>query len=242
MLAGKIRDFEFTPPGEKTRYLAVASPLKLGEQTFGAIVVAKPKAALHEGLYTVLLRLAIAFAVGVGLVAGARVVPLAADHASRCSRSRAPPTRSPSGHYDVDVSRVRRAAARSATSPTASREMALRLDEAEELERNFLMSVSHELRTPLTAIRGHVDALREGVDRGSGAARASLDVIADEADRLERLVGDVLDLAKLDARPVHAASRRRSTWSASSSRRTRRSARRRAGAGSTTAGRSARGR
>ena len=43
------------------------------------------------------------------------------------------------------------------------RGMAERLAEAEELERNFLMSVSHELRTPLTAIRGHVEALREGV-------------------------------------------------------------------------------
>ena len=40
------------------------------------------------------------------------------------------------------------------------REMAARLAEADERERNFLMSVSHELRTPLTAIRGHVDALR----------------------------------------------------------------------------------
>jgi two-component system sensor histidine kinase BaeS len=42
------------------------------------------------------------------------------------------------------------------------RQMASRLAEAEEQERNFLMSVSHELRTPLTAIRGHVEALREG--------------------------------------------------------------------------------
>ena len=41
--------------------------------------------------------------------------------------------------------------------------MTERLAEAEELERNFLMTVSHELRTPLTAIRGHVEALREGL-------------------------------------------------------------------------------
>ena len=40
-------------------------------------------------------------------------------------------------------------------------EMAVRLAQAEALERHFLMSVSHELRTPLTAIRGHLDALRE---------------------------------------------------------------------------------
>jgi signal transduction histidine kinase len=61
------------------------------------------------------------------------------------------------------------------------------------------MSVSHELRTPLTAIRGHVEALREGVADDAAARAASLEVVAAETDRLERLVGDVLDLAKLDA-------------------------------------------
>ena len=41
--------------------------------------------------------------------------------------------------------------------------MAVKLAESEERERHFLMSVSHELRTPLTGIRGHVDALRDGL-------------------------------------------------------------------------------
>jgi two-component system phosphate regulon sensor histidine kinase PhoR len=78
--------------------------------------------------------------------------------------------------------------------------MARRLSEAEQLERNFLMSVSHELRTPLTAIRGHVAALSEGVVEDEEARAISLDIIAEETERLSRLVGDVLDLAKLDAR------------------------------------------
>ena len=106
------------------------------------------------------------------------------------------------------------------------REMATRLAEAEELERNFLMSVSHELRTPLTAIRGHLEAVREGVVAEPEAQAESLDVIAAETDRLERLVGDVLDLAKLDARRFTCCARR-STWGACSTRPTRRSARRR---------------
>ena len=41
--------------------------------------------------------------------------------------------------------------------------MAARLAATEERERQFLMSVSHELRTPLTAIKGHVDAIRDGL-------------------------------------------------------------------------------
>ena len=78
-------------------------------------------------------------------------------------------------------------------------ELNRRLAESEELSRHFLMSVSHELRTPLTAIRGHVSALREGVFTDAEAQWQSLAVIGEEALRLERLVGDVLDLAKLDA-------------------------------------------
>jgi len=61
------------------------------------------------------------------------------------------------------------------------------------------MSVSHELRTPLTAIRGHVEALREGIITEPEHIESSLEVIAAETDRLERLVGDILDLAKLQA-------------------------------------------
>ena len=80
------------------------------------------------------------------------------------------------------------------------RDMARRLSEAEQLERNFLMSVSHELRTPLTAIRGHVAALSEGLVEDADARDLSLDIVAAETERLSRLVGDVLDLAKLDAR------------------------------------------
>jgi signal transduction histidine kinase len=103
------------------------------------------------------------------------------------------------GRYDVEVPDL---PGRDEIADLAEsfRRMASRLSEAEELERNFLMTVSHELRTPLTAIRGHVEALREGLADDPEARSASLDVIAAEAGRLERLVGDVLDLAKLDTR------------------------------------------
>ncbi len=111
--------------------------------------------------------------------------------------------------------------------------MARRLSEVEELERNFLMTVSHELRTPLTAIRGHVGALREGLVEDPELRERSLEVIAHESTRLERLVGDVLDLAKLDAHRftvLHEEVDMRGC----SSRSTRRSARRRGGGASTT--------
>ena len=77
--------------------------------------------------------------------------------------------------------------------------MAAELESARGHERAFLLSVSHDLRTPLTSIRGYADAIRDGlVDDPEERARAG-SIIAAEARRLERLVADLLDLARLDA-------------------------------------------
>ncbi|MDG4822037.1 HAMP domain-containing sensor histidine kinase [Asanoa sp. WMMD1127] len=69
---------------------------------------------------------------------------------------------------------------------------------SEGRQRDFLLSVSHELRTPLTAIRGYAEALSDGVIAGDGVAQAGRTVL-DEAARLDRLVTDLLALARLDA-------------------------------------------
>ena len=63
-----------------------------------------------------------------------------------------------------------------------------------EAERNFLLSVSHELKTPLTAIRGYAEGLADGAFDPDEAAR----VIGMESSRLERLVQDLLDLARMN--------------------------------------------
>jgi two-component system sensor histidine kinase BaeS len=79
---------------------------------------------------------------------------------------------------------------------TAFNEMAEELDDAREAERNFLLSVSHELKTPLTAIRGYAEGLEEGAFTSEEAAHT----IREEARRLERLVRDLLDLARMNRR------------------------------------------
>ncbi len=70
-----------------------------------------------------------------------------------------------------------------------------RLERLFNAQRRFLADVSHELRTPLTTIRGNVDLLR----RMGGADATSLDAIQSEAERMSRLVGDLLLLAQSDA-------------------------------------------
>ena len=72
------------------------------------------------------------------------------------------------------------------------------LSHSEARQREFLLSVSHDLRTPLTAITGYAESLADGVVP-PGRLSAVGAVIGDEAKRLERLVADLLDLARLDA-------------------------------------------
>jgi two-component system phosphate regulon sensor histidine kinase PhoR len=71
------------------------------------------------------------------------------------------------------------------------------LRHADQVRRDFVANVSHELRTPLTAIRGYVEAMHDAADLEE--ARRFLDVIARHTLRMERLVRDLLRLARLDA-------------------------------------------
>ncbi|MDX6438483.1 MAG: two-component system, OmpR family, sensor kinase [Gaiellaceae bacterium] len=196
----RIVIFDFEPPGEHRPYLAAAYPIRLGGDqgaTFSYLIVAKPKAELRQTWITLLSRLAIAFLVGLVIV-GALALYLSRRITKPVLALSKAMDQVAEGRRDVDVPPVR-GGGEIAHLTERFREMTTRLAEAEALERNFLMSVSHELRTPLTAIRGHVAALREGVVTDPEAAEESLEIIAEEAERLGRLVGDVLDLAKLDA-------------------------------------------
>ena len=72
------------------------------------------------------------------------------------------------------------------------------LRRADQIRRDFVANVSHELRTPLTAIRGYVEALLD-TDASGEQGRTFLGIIARHSERMERLVKDLLRLARLDA-------------------------------------------
>jgi len=72
------------------------------------------------------------------------------------------------------------------------------LSHSEARQRDFLLSVSHDLRTPLTAIAGFAESLADGVVDPNQTAQVGA-VMLTEAQRLNRLVADLLDLARLDA-------------------------------------------
>jgi signal transduction histidine kinase len=195
--AGQVQTLEFTPPGADRTYFAAAYPIMLGGDTFGALVVAKPKAELQERWGVLLGRMAIALLVGLAVAGGlvwylSRRLTKPVLALSRAADEVA------AGRYDAELPEAR---SRDEIGHLTERfgEMTARLAESQRRERNFLMVVSHELRTPLTAIRGHVEALREGIAHDEETREASLRVIGAETDRLTRLVGDVLDLARMES-------------------------------------------
>jgi two-component system, OmpR family, sensor kinase len=115
------------------------------------------------------------------------------------------------GHANDEVGRVGRALNgmldeldKSLAEVTASRD---ERERAEQRLRQFVQDASHELRTPLTSIRGYTElfergALPPGFDVGDAMGR-----IGSEADRMARLVNDMLRLAQLDAEPRLTLSR-----------------------------------
>jgi signal transduction histidine kinase len=200
-ISGKSLTFEFTPPHAKRTYLAVANPIifdnpgSKDQTTIGAIVVATKKTDVNALVTPLIERLALAGVLGLLIAAmlswylSRRIVRPVLQLSDAVDAIAA-------GNYDITVPN-----APGELGHLSARvgEMAHRLSEVEEMERNFLMSVSHELRTPLTAIRGHVSALLdEGVVVDPESRQQSLQTVEAEAQRLERLVGDILDLAKLD--------------------------------------------
>ncbi len=194
---GEVETFEFQPPGSDRTYLAAAHTVTVGGETFGALVVAKPGTELRSRWLVLFGRLGLAFLAGLLVAAGlvwylSRRLTKPVLALSRAADQVA------EGKYDAEVPKAR-SSDEIGHLTDRFREMTEKLAESQRRERNFLMIVSHELRTPVTAIRGHVEALSEGLADDAEAREASLEVIRAETERLARLVRDVLDLARMEA-------------------------------------------
>ena len=82
---------------------------------------------------------------------------------------------------------------------TAFNRMSAELEHLEQSRRDLVANVSHELKTPITAIRAHLENLLDGVERPDPA---TLEVMLGQADRLGRLVDQLLDLSRLESGEV----------------------------------------
>lgn len=73
------------------------------------------------------------------------------------------------------------------------------VEKAGQMRRDFVANVSHELRTPLTALMGFIDTLQGSAREDSRAQTRFLGVMKDEAERMNRLVGDLLSLSRVES-------------------------------------------
>jgi two-component system, OmpR family, sensor kinase len=157
----------------------------------GWVILLRPRSTVSSLLSPYVWGLLIAAAAG-GLLA-ALAAFLLARRISRPVDRIAAAARTLTGGTHPDPVPVE-GAAEIATLAIAFNALASQLRQAQEAERNFLLSVSHELKTPLTAIRGYAEAVEDdAVDAREAAA-----TVASEARRLERLVKDLLDLARMN--------------------------------------------
>ncbi len=73
------------------------------------------------------------------------------------------------------------------------------LSKTEQLRREFLANVSHDLKTPLTMIKAYAEMVRDLTYQDAEKRTANLNTIIDETERLNLLVGDLLDLSKIQS-------------------------------------------
>lgn len=79
-------------------------------------------------------------------------------------------------------------------------EMAVKLQELDQMKDDFISSVTHELRSPLTAIKGYVNFILEGKSGDiNDKQKEFLTIVANNTARLGRFINNVLDLAKIEA-------------------------------------------
>jgi two-component system sensor histidine kinase BaeS len=162
----------------------------LGSRTIVVALVKKGTLPPSTGLYFLV-------AAGLSLVVAAVVAVLVARRITRpIAVAAATTAKMAAGDLDARVPVSPGDYPELVSLATAINSMAEGLSRARGQERQFLLSISHDLRTPLTSIRGYAESLLDGATDDPHRAAA---VILSEAGRLERLIADLLDLARLDA-------------------------------------------
>ena len=178
--------------------------VRVGGVTRGTVVVlpTRPWATVLQDVGPLSLVRALALALGAaGLIAWATFGPAhrrlrALEEAATRLGSGDLSARAPADGAD-EIASV--ATAFNRTADALQREID-KVRTEQDVRRQLLADVSHELHTPLTAIRGYVDTLQmHEMPLTEDERRRYLAIVSDETERLERLIADLLDLARLDA-------------------------------------------
>jgi len=161
----------------------------------GAVVLALPESSIAGAVGAVSGRVLIALAIGLvlALIGGTLLARLLARPLTATASAA---RRLAAGERGVEMPETRTAEVADVTDALETLDAALVSSEARQ--REFLLSISHELRTPLTAVRGYAEAMADGLVPANQLATVGNTLIA-ETERLDNFVGDLLELARLEA-------------------------------------------
>ena len=187
---------------EKETFRARLVPIRRSGQVGGVLEIARSEEDVSETLGTLLLILGISYPATLVLasfggifLAGRALSPI--DRLTRLARRLSADDLSQRLNLELPDDEVGRLA-------RTFDEMLARLDEAFRRQRQFTADASHELRTPLTAIKGQVEVTLSK-QRSAGAYHEVLQAVNEEVDRMIRLVGSLLTLARADAGQIPPA-------------------------------------
>jgi len=186
------------PPRGEARVVEAGQCYELAQRALGAFSIVLLVAALSVFLLSV---------VGAYLLARAALSPVSAVVASARSitasdLSRRLPVANPKDELG-DLTSTINVLLGQLEDAFARREEALsRLQEALGRERRFVADASHELRTPLTNIEGYAEMLDEWAAKDPETAKKSIEAIREESGRMQRLVEELLSLARGDEGPA----------------------------------------
>lgn len=184
-------------PGTDTRAVMVAQPIFFRGNLAGAVIMAQPLKVSQQPIIPLAIRMVVAgsIALAISLMLAIWFSKYFTDPLRKITASAEEIAK---GDFEqrVDIEsedEIGRLAA-------SFNYMMKKVGESIKLRQNFLMNVSHELRTPLTSIQGFSEAMIDKTIDSEDEKKTSLKVINDESKHLSRLIDDLLDLAKLDAK------------------------------------------
>jgi two-component system, OmpR family, sensor kinase len=175
--------------------LLVTVPVVSGDKVVGAVRVSASRQALEASVHRSWLRLAL---IGLAVIAAALALAwvLAGSLARPLARLKETAARLGAGDLDARAS-VAGPTELAAVAASFNR-MADTLSGNLRAQRDFIANASHQLRTPLTGVKLRLESIRaQGGETGESAAKAEA-----ELDRLEALVGDLLELARASTSSV----------------------------------------
>lgn len=196
LLSGNTVVYKSNMPMRYTENIVAATPILIEQQIAGAVVMHVPAETLRSTVSVINMR-TLWLAVILMLIAMLFALWLSNYISRPLTAMRNVTLDIAAGHFDKKVNI--KGEDELGQLASAINYMSSELAKLDQMRRDLIANVSHELRTPLSLIRGYSEALKDGVVKDPEQQKQYVDIILDEAARLQKLVSDLLDLSQLES-------------------------------------------